>query len=293
VVSARGPVIGALALGFALALQGGGCTQIVGLDYHYQGTGGGSTSTATTSTTSGMPSKCGTFVFDTLSTCQTCMEASCCTDVAACDKDSPCDALLTCERKCAPFDDACKQTCLTADTMQHAGAGLTAYTNVYNCYLTNCEYTAGCDWPVCNSTFLWYNHQCADCLGMAGCCEAFTACAADSVCSACVLDSTTPGCSMNAKYGPTQTCVNTTCAKECVSTICGSTLGYASSDCNDCINNMTGGCCTEFAACVMDPMSTCYKCMYATQTTGCNADAMWNAFSNCQTNNCEAACAFL
>lgn len=282
-----------LTLALVLA-AGAGCTKILGLDYQYQGTGGGTTSTTVTaSTTSGETSPCGSFEWDTLPTCQKCMEASCCTELGACDKGSACDELMICERKCDQYDDVCKQTCLTADTSQHAGSGFTAYNNVYTCYLNNCEYTSGCDWPVCNSTFLWNDHKCADCLSTGACCDALTACGGDSVCSSCVTDpANTPGCSGNAKYMPVDTCLTTTCAKQCNNTICGSTLGYPTSDCNDCVDQMMGGCCTEFAMCTMDMTSACYKCMYGTMTTGCTNDAQWNAWSNCVTNNCNAACAF-
>lgn len=55
-----------------------------------------------------------------------------------------------------------------------------------------------------------------------------------------------------------------------------------------CDTCMKGSCCSQAAACAND--STCAKCLNGTTTSGCTANAAYNAFASCQTTSCDAQC---
>jgi hypothetical protein len=280
-----------------------GCTKILGLDYTYQGTGGqGTTTTGTgggmatstgTSTGTGDAGSCGAYVWDTLAMCDACMKSSCCAELRGCDTGTPCASLAACALACTPGNDACLSTCINADENQHGGSGLTAWNTLLSCFGTHCDTTTQCPLPVCGSSFLWPTRTCADCLGNdQACCAAFTACANDPVCVACETTTGAMGCSTNMNFQKTSACETQTCGVQCDYLICDSTtFGYTSSDCNYCLSKATGGCCTEFDACVTNTMSTCYACMAGTTTTGCSTDMLYTAYNNCMSANCSIECA--
>jgi hypothetical protein len=284
---------GALAALAALA-AGGGCTKILGLDYTYQATGGGPGTTAATGTGTGGASACGSFVWDQEPVCQGCVEKSCCAELHACDTGTPCALIAACARLCKPGDDACLTACINEDSNKHAGSGLSAYDALSNCWGKNCNNTlTGCSFPVCTSTYNFPTRACAACLtNDAGCCAALTACSTDPVCQACVQNNTAMGCSANMNFQKVWACVTVTCGIVCSYEVCGSpAFGYYADDCNYCVSKPTGGCCSEFNACVMNTSSTCYMCMLGTTATGCSTDMLYTAYNNCVTANCNIECA--
>ncbi len=284
----------------ALALLGVafGCTKILGLDYAYQGTGGqgSTTSTKTSTTTSTTPEgdagSCGGYVWDPQAGCQACMESSCCADLKACDDGTPCATLAACALACVTGDTTCLAACFQTDSDKNAGSGLSAWDALEACFGTNCDDIDSCSFAVCNSTYFWPTRTCANCLANdAACCAAFTACSTDVVCDACVTNPTAMGCSANMNFQKALACETQTCGVECSYLICDSaTIGYTSADCNYCVSKATGGCCSEFDACVADPNSTCAQCISGASTVGCSTDMLYGAYDNCVTTNCTVQC---
>ncbi len=159
----------------ALALAG--CTTILGLDYDYRGaskttttsvatggsgvsTGAGGETTGTTSGSGGGP-KCGTFVFDPLPSCETCMENKCCVELNGCTAGTPCATLLACSSTCDPGDDLCKNACLTADEQAIGGIGAAAYYALLNCNYEKCRVDDACQFPICTTSFTTYDRACS------------------------------------------------------------------------------------------------------------------------------------
>jgi hypothetical protein len=271
-------------------LATGGCTKILGIDYTYRGTGGGaSTTVSSTSAGTGGKAPCGTLVWDGLSTCQTCMEASCCTDLEACDDGTPCGTLAACAHKCAFGDDACKKACIDADSASAKGAGLTAYNTLLGCFTDNCSVSDACAIPICDSTFTWNDRGCADCLGNdPTCCAAFTDCAKDPLCSACTQNPTGAGCDTSTLFQATLTCETMTCAEQCSFVICGSDIGYPMTSCNYCVSQATGGCCMQFDTCKMD--KACYDCLSGVTVAGCDTNTVYAAYNSCVLSQCSVPC---
>jgi hypothetical protein len=303
---------------FALALlAAAGCTRLLGLDYTYepQGTGGAhgaggavgpggpgggapatttATATATGTSSSGSGGGCGAFVWDTQASCQTCMQAECCSELEACDTGTPCAEIAACKAMCQPGDDGCLGACIQADASMHQGDGLTAYANLYGCFGSTCEQGMDCFRAICDSGYDWTDPSCANCLGSdPTCCGAFSACLNDATCTACLSSPTDSGCSTNSLYTPINTCEFTTCGELCSWGLCGTTFGYYEAECNYCLNQASTGCCPQITACIMDTTSTCYQCFAGTTVTGCDADANFNALNTCISMNCEVPCAGL
>jgi hypothetical protein len=105
---------------------------------------------------------------------------------------------------------------------------------------------------------------------------------------------TKAGCDTNALFQVTTHCQSdgSACGKECTFAICGSQLAYNNAACNFCLSQPAAtGCCTEFAKCSSDKMSTCYKCLTgATSGAACTADADFTAYTTCKTTNCKTDC---
>lgn len=284
-----------VAVAFLAALAG--CTKILGLDYNYEPTGTGTGAhdggTTTTSGTGGSDGgACGSFVWDPEDQCQSCMEGSCCAELRACDTGTPCAIVAACGRACKAGDDACLTTCINADSNMHGGSGLSAYDALLQCFGDHCDNTNYCTFPVCKSTYSWPSRACADCLGNdPGCCATLTACGNDPVCEACISNPNSMGCSANTNFQKAYVCETQTCGIECSYAVCNSPIWYTSYYCNYCVSQATGGCCTQFNACVQDMNSVCYACMYNISTTGCATDMLYTAYNDCVSANCSVQCA--
>lgn len=285
------------------------CTQILGLDYEYRsstgtastattsntggaGVGGGQTGSTTSGTTgNGGKPGCGTFVYDPLAPCQSCMEKRCCVELGGCDEGTACAELVGCVRNCGDDNEQCREDCLKDDQNQHAGIGVDAHYALFECNYLKCRTDDACIFPICDSSFTTYDRSCSACAGTeAGCCSAVKACDTSSACLACLGDPEAPGCSTNAKYQAVFTCQTQTCGAECAYTICGSPdFGYYESSCNDCLSGPSG-CCMPFNECTVDESSTCYRCMTGTEVAACDSDPRWNAFQACLDGQCGVPC---
>ena len=250
--------LGLVVLGFALAAgAAAGCTKILGLDYTYEGTGAGGSSTTATTTGTGGAAMCGTFVWNTEASCQSCMQNECCGELLACTTGTPCATLATCAAKCEETDDACLGACLTTDTNEHQSSGADAYYALVSCFGTNCQGAGQCSFPVCNSGFTWSISACAECLSAGsadtGCCGALTTCDGDPVCSGCIENPSGATCAMNPNYPSAQACVSANCGQVCADYICTvPQFFYTSPRCNYCLSNATTGCCPAVNACADD-----------------------------------------
>jgi hypothetical protein len=295
--------LGLVAPGFALAaaslalVAAAGCTKILGLDYTYEGAGAGGSSTTTTATTAttgtGGASMCGTFVWNTEASCQSCMEKMCCGELLACTTGTPCATLAACAAKCEETDDSCLGACLTTDTNDHQSSGADAYYALTSCFGTSCQGPGDCSFPVCDSGFTWSLSACATCLSAGsattGCCGALTTCDADPVCSGCIVNPSGATCAMNPNYPSAQACVNTTCGQVCADYICAvPQFFYTSPRCNYCLSNATSGCCASINACASDP--TCNECFFTGAST-CTSNMAYSNFTSCYESNCSVDCA--
>lgn len=296
----------------SLALALAGCTKILGLDYDYRkgetttgstttisvgvgGTGGatgtGGQTTGSTSGSGGGP-KCGTFVFDPLASCRSCMEAECCTELRGCDQGSPCATLIACRDGCDPNDAGCKGVCLAADEANHAGLGAAAFYALHTCNYDRCHVDGACQFPICDSTFTTYDRTCSACAGAdPACCGAVKMCSQSPTCLGCLADPSGPTCATNGTYQAVFECQTQTCGAECAYSICGSAdFGYPLASCNHCLSKAQKGCCAEFEACTASPTSACYKCLAGTKTQGCDADPIFTALDACTNQKCKVEC---
>jgi hypothetical protein len=233
-----------------------------------------------TSGTGGGP-VCG-LTFDSRPECETCMEDNCCAELTECDPNSTseCGKLLVCLDKCMEGDDACQNACLDADT---TGGGLDAIQAVFTCYSSFCEQTPECEFPICDSGYLFPDEACAGCLGNS-CCNALKACDADMGCKQCLATPPAAGmpCGMAGSasdmlFQANNTCQHTTCKADCTFTICNSTLGYNSSSCNSCL---TDNCCAVYDPCVND--AACKTCLGAPDGAGCSTNQLFTSFLACK-----------
>ncbi len=185
---------------------------------------------------------CGSYVWETEASCQSCMEKECCSELRACDTGTPCATLAACVAKCMAEDDTCLGACLTADSNQHQSSGSDAYYALSSCFGVSCQAQANCSFPVCNSGWTWSIRGCAECLSQTSCCTALTTCFSDELCSDCIAEETLQDCSGDMSYVASNTCVASTCGTVCADTICGSIdFSFASPRCNYCLSKATGG----------------------------------------------------
>jgi hypothetical protein len=253
------------------------------------GNGGGAVTTSSSSSSSSSSSTssgagggapaCGIYWEDPTkadrAACETLMEDSCCGELQACAPGTDCDALLTCANACAATDSTCVTNCINGHQQ-----GLTDYQTLQSCFYQNAYGKAECSWPICTSGQATADEKCAACVGGdAGCCKAVTDCAADATCTGCTATPTGTGCDTNTLFQALNTCFDTTCGPKCVSSICGSQLGYTGSNsCNYCL---TQQCCTPFDACQND--TTCKACLMGTgDKTACASNTLFKAFTDCR-----------
>lgn len=215
--------------------------------------------------------------------CETCMEDSCCSEMAGCAPGTKCDDLLACAQACGD-NGTCVDTCIT-DNQQ----GYDDYNKMFDCYNGQCKNTADCIYQICDSTQGFSDQKCAECLGTnATCCMAVKDCAADNTCVACDTDPTAAGCDTNALYTAYSGCFDDTCGQTCTFRICGSDLGYSNAGCNYCLSQAgTAGCCTSYDACLAD--TGCKACLTGTGTN-CNTNTLFTAFTTCRSTTCATAC---
>jgi hypothetical protein len=299
--------LGLVVPGFALAvaslalIAAAGCTKILGLDYTYEGTGvGGSSTTTATTTGTGGASMCGSFVWNTEASCQSCMQKECCSALLACTTGTPCATLAACAGKCAESDDTCLGACLTADTNEHQSSGADAYYALTSCFAENCQGAGDCSFPVCNSGFDWSISACASCLSN-NCCAELSVCNSttnpDPVCVGCIENPAGVECSMDMAFQKAQTCLNTACGPVCADTICMSPqFFYTSPRCNYCLSNATTGCCPEVSACANDTSMdagagpSCTTCFFTAAAT-CESNSAYAQYSACYESSCSVDCA--
>lgn len=225
----------------AMILAGGawllGCNTIIGLELgepEESGSGGGassSTGSNPTSTTGiimttvtagtggtggvGGAGECADSMFESPdAVCQTCLEASCCSQLVACSEEGECVALFYCEAGCAE-DQACIDACQNT-----APAGATALFDALDaCITASCESDCVGYSPICDSGLGLSGMDpaimaCAACLGAPGCCEDFTVCAADATCLACIGMGDATACDAGPLDELIQECI-TMCAADC------------------------------------------------------------------------------
>ncbi len=129
--------------------------------------------------------------------CATCVSAdpNCCTDIAACAKDTTCVA--------------CTMDSTGADCASNA-----AFTAYNKCFDTSCGKT--CEGTICGSTLGYTGFPaCNYCLSQS-CCTQFNDCEGDADCSACLTSSSGTGCDTNTKFKAFTDCRDTgACKTDC------------------------------------------------------------------------------
>ena len=89
------------------------------------------------------------------------------------------------------------------------------------------------------------------------------------------------------------------CGPVCADTICTAPqFFYTSPKCNECLSNMTTGCCPQIADCANDmdmgmapnTHPTCSNCFF-TGAASCEEDMAYAAFGACYESNCSVQCA--
>jgi hypothetical protein len=225
---------------------------------------------------------CGTFQLSTDPTCEACVEGSCCAELAACDKGTPCNGLFTCLDGCAGSDMACQTTCVTSQS-----GGVSDAQALLGCYDSHCKSEMACSpGAICMSGASTPVQACADC-DTANCCAEWTACAMDTTCSSCLAPDPDSGCQTNALLVAAQACADSKCGSQCnAGKICDSGLiDTTRPACGEC-DGMK--CCVEFDACVQD--SACLGCITGMTATGCGTNAKLMAVDACQMTNCATPC---
>jgi len=216
------------------------------------------------------------------------MEDQCCSELQGCAPGTDCDALLACAQACA-MDSACVDGCINDHSQ-----GLTDFQTLQGCYDTSCKNTAECVYPICDSTLVFPDQACAECMSGTACCASATSCVADTDCTGCLSDSTGAACATNVPYLEVDSCLHDgdKCGKLCTFGICDSGLGYPSLPaCNFCLGqaDASGGCCEQTSACQAD--ADCLDCITGvTSGAACANNALFTAFTMCRADKCAADC---
>lgn len=246
--------------------------------------------------------------------CDTCLDASCCAQNAACVTNADCTALVACGDACR--DDACIAACLSAHP-----TGAKLLEGLSTCVETSC--TAACGGPsapppggACG--FASGDASCDSCLDTS-CCGDANACLSDGDCvslldcvdgcadSACMTACEAAHPSGMKKIDALSTCATTTCGAACGgpagggggagpgAASCGLTSGDAT--CDACLD---GSCCTATTACLGDAdcvaLVRCYDpCTDAACAAACDAAHPTGAGKlasvvSCVETSCTAAC---
>lgn len=143
--------------------------------------------------------------------CQSCVESTCCAELAACAPGSLCDKLWKCAFSCKPHDDACQSACFNT-----YGGGLSALQALSTC---SQQGTCGADQlvciaPVCDSGAEAVGTLCAECISQ-GCCAETKACIDDPFCFDCLFDPEMPQCGGNAAFNAIMGCLDGWCGPFC------------------------------------------------------------------------------
>ena len=265
--------------------------------------------------------KCGLSSGD--ATCDTCIDASCCAENAACVSDADCTALISCGDACR--DDACVSACMSA----HPG-GAAKLNALTSCMQSGCASACGgggggggggsgpsaCGFGSGDAT-------CDSCLDT-NCCADANACTNDADCTAlmdcaerCADDACEAACeaahpSGTAKLNSLSACANNTCGSACSGAAggpgpgpapdpggasCGLTSGDAA--CDTCLN---ASCCTQTTTCVDDAdcvaLVRCYDaCADDACAAACDSGhpgglSKLDAVSTCAETTCKSQCGF-
>lgn len=249
-----------------------------------------SSSGSMTSSSSSGSMGCGSFVFSTDATCESCTETSCCAELTACDSGTACNDLFSCLDGCT--DMACQQQCIT-DHMDGAPDAQA----LIDCNKTNC--TTECTTPgtICDSGLINQNNpDCGDCLGQQ-CCTEFDACVADTStpsCKDCITGATMdPACATNAAVMATKACQTGKCSDKCGAIICDSGLSTSNGKCDTCLGT---NCCAVIDTCygkgtANEGNTACFNnCLsQAMPAASCANDAQYQAVKTCWNTNCAGA----
>jgi hypothetical protein len=169
------------------------------------------TSTSTTSTTTPPPLPCGGTVVSQDPTCQSCLEDTCCAELAACAPGTSCDKLVGCAIECPPGDPACQQGCIS----QYEG-GLGNLQALLACSQGSC----GIDQFLCLTPVCGFEDAqaigafCGECVSQS-CCAELSACLDDPACLDCLTSPDPSMCAGDAVYEATASCILDTCGLFC------------------------------------------------------------------------------
>ncbi len=232
-------------------------------------------------------------------TCQECGDAvttgvgACTSTVKDCQNDADCSALLDCFGKCKDGDNACYQSCATANK-----TGADVYFKINTCICdtgckAECTGDASCQAPTggtCAYTF--EEATCTTCAdGM--CCDPQKTCSDNANCNACVTGMGGTDCANDPLAKALFTCLQTSCKDPCASLFGGGTMAacaytFPDATCGTCADGM---CCDVQKACSDD--TTCNACVTTDGATGCDTSAPYKALVNCLGTSCADPCASL
>ena len=221
---------------------------------------------------------CGTAYTAPTASCETCINANCCSEFHACAVNSTCLLCLN-----------------NAD-----GLGCSSANGLYEAYFqcTNGANTDQCG-DACDATLLCglaypkaENPACDTCIN-ANCCDETDACAADASCLACLDKPDGAGCATNplvAAYRQCFTGMGTgECGAPCLPAgFCSSHVSI-SPTCDACLST---NCCGSYDACNAD--ATCSACLDDSTQQACTTSALLGQFMQCfggtGANQCGASC---
>jgi hypothetical protein len=215
---------------------------------------------------------CGTNLIVPLGTCSTCVTASCCDAMKACEADPAC---VECNR--GGGTDCGKNTKLQA---------------VAACFNGPCA--SSCPpfgAPACAGDSIGSpDAVCNECLG-ASCCDALTLCTAQYACQVCLSGEVVEGCQDVERFAAVETCLRSSCGTACTGpAVCdsGFTPGATIDACESCL---TAKCCDAAKACKAD--ATCEACAagpIGVPGTDCSGNAAFDAWTVCHDETCKAEC---
>ena len=254
-------------------------------------------------------------------TCDTCLDASCCTQNTACVSDADCTALITCGDACR--DDACFSACMSAHP---TGAAL--LDTLSTCVGTSCSTACGggssSPPPTSTCGFGSGDATCDTCLDT-NCCGAANACLGDAACTdlidcagACADAACESACMAAHPTGMAKITALSTCADTACGTTCGGpssgpgpggpgpgpgpgSCGLTSGDatCDTCLD---ASCCAQTTTCLGDAdcvaIVGCYNaCSDATCAAACDAahptgSSKLTAVGTCVQASCATTCGF-
>jgi hypothetical protein len=257
-------------------------------------------------------SACGLSTGDT--TCDSCLDGSCCTENKACVADADCTALIACGNACT--DDACLAGCFSAHP-----TGVAILETLSTCVETSCSSACGGGGGGTGGSpsacgFASGNTTCDSCLDT-NCCADANACLADKNCTdyldcayACSDAACESACKAAHPSGAAKLDVLSTCATTSCGTACGgsggggtggggSSCGLTSGDptCDACLDT---SCCAQTTTCLgsKDCLAVvgCYDtCADAACAAACDAAhptgaSELGAVFTCAQSNCASTC---